>query len=495
MIIYDLSMKFKLSIYISERQIQLVTTMKNRVLALILILSILLSFLCVTVQAQDNTEAVISDSIYHIGDIADEPKLTFEYNSKEQAKPADYPEIGCEAAYVADPVSGKVFFEKNAHKKMYPASTTKILTALVVLENCDPDDKAVVSQNAVSSVPAGYVTGNLKAGEKLSIFNLLQALLIPSANEAAVALAEHVSGSVSAFAELCNKRAKELGCENLHFVNPNGIHDDNHYCTAYDLYLIARECRKFDIFNNIVKTRSFTLPATDVYPLNNRTFENTNKLLDPNSAGYFYSNCTGIKTGYTDKAGQCLVGKSMMNGLELISVVLGGKIKANGDNERFSDTKKLFEWVYNHYSYNLIADKSKPLAQVSIKNATKDTALLDIVIQTDIKSVAPVSINSENVVFETDLPEEIKAPLAVNQVIGTVTYSVDGLVYTTNLVAKTEVIKKPYWLYNLIVVLIIVILVIIIISIRNKKRKELENERRRAYQNRVSGRQYNGRRP
>ncbi|MBR4727923.1 MAG: D-alanyl-D-alanine carboxypeptidase, partial [Clostridia bacterium] len=182
-------------------------------------------------------DVALSDTLYAPDEIAGEARVTFEYLRAEQAVPDDVPEIGCRAAYLADPVSGKVFFEKRAHEKMYPASTTKILTALLVLENCDPEETVTVSQRAIDLVPEAYTTADLKAGEELSVYVLLQALLIPSANEAAYALAEHVGGSVSAFAALCNNRAKALGCETLHFVNPNGVHDEDHYCSAYDLYL------------------------------------------------------------------------------------------------------------------------------------------------------------------------------------------------------------------------------------------------------------------
>ncbi len=152
--------------------------------------------------------------------------------------------------------------------------------------------------------------------------NLLYALILPSANEAANVLAEHVSGSVESFAQLCNDRAKQLGCETLHFTNANGMQDENYYCSAYDLYLIAKECRKHEIFNDIVKTKTYTLPSTDIYP-NKRTIKTTNELLL--SGKYNYEYCTGIKTGYTTLAGECIVASSSCNNMDLISVVLGGK--------------------------------------------------------------------------------------------------------------------------------------------------------------------------
>lgn len=220
--------------------------------------------------------------------------------------------ICCKAAYVAEPNTGKVIYEKNAHEALYPASTTKILTALVTMENCRMTDTAVVSQHALDLVPSGYSNAKLQAGEEFTIRDLLYALLIPSANEAANVLAEHVSGSIEDFAALCNKRAKELGCETLHFVNPNGMHNEDHYCSAYDLYLIAKECRKNEIFNEIVKTKTYSLPSTKVYP-GTRTLKTTNEMLLPGT--YYYSYCTGIKTGHTTPAGECLVASSEYNNI------------------------------------------------------------------------------------------------------------------------------------------------------------------------------------
>ena len=422
-------------------------------------------------------EIAFSESLYETDEIANEARVTFEYIKNEQGAPDNVPEIGCKAAYIADPVSGKVFYEKNAHLKMYPASTTKILTALLALENCDPDDIVTISGNAISLMPAGYSNANLKAGEKLSVYTLLQALLIPSANEAAFALAEHISGSVEEFASLCNERAKELGCETLHFLNPNGIHNLSHYCSAYDLYLIARECRKYDVFNEIVSTRKFTVPATDIYPSNDRTYSNTNEMLLPYS-GYYYPECTGIKTGHTKAAGECLVSSCTKDNLNLICVVMGGK-KTGNNNERFSDTKKLFDFVYDNYSYRKITDKSKHIAEINIENAVKDTPVLNVIIPTDILTVAPVDIDENNVETQISMPEDLEAPIQMNQVLGTITYRVDGLIYRTNLIAGNEIIKKPYWLYNTTVAVAAVLTVIIIAASvkRSKIRKHKSEER------------------
>ncbi|MBR5424388.1 MAG: D-alanyl-D-alanine carboxypeptidase [Clostridia bacterium] len=429
--------------------------MKKRILCLLLAACFALTPPCASAQAAGAANDIVSpytDVLYAADEIARDPRILFEYVREEQALPPDLPAIGCEAAYVADPVSGKVFYEKNAHKKMYPASTTKLLTALVVLENCTMEETATVSQSAVDAVSWEYVNAGLQPGEELSVYLLLQTLLICSANEAAFVLAEHVSGSTEAFAELCNRRAKELGCETLHFVNPNGIHSEDHYCSAYDLYLIAKECRKHNVFNEIVKMTSVTVPPNDVCPRTDRIFETTNELLLPESE-YYYAPCTGIKTGYTDFAGQCFVAGSTLGGLDLITVVLNGSILEDETNERFTDAIRLMDYVYGRYSYHMIADSSVPVARIHIDNATKDTAMLEAVLQADIYSAAPNGITPGNAAAAVELPEDLKAPIKKDQVLGTVTYKADGMNYTTNLVAKNAVEKKPYWLYNSLIAL------------------------------------------
>lgn len=450
--------------------------MNQRIFAFLLMLCLLVSApAAYAVDGTDDAVVAAADTqALPPDDAASVPQWAVTYDPKQQKTPDDLPSVACKAAYVADPASGKVFFEKNAHEKMYPASTTKLLTALLVLERCTPDETAKVSAGAVSRVPAGYVTANLKAGETHTVRTLLQALLIPSANEAAFVLAEHVAGSVEAFAAMCNDRAAELGCENLHFVNPNGIHDNDHYCTAYDLFLVAKACRKYDLFNEIVTMKSVTVPPTEIYPANDRTYQNTNQLLLP-SSGYYLSDCTGIKTGYTPQAGECLVSSASAENLDLICVVLGGK---PGAGQRFSDSKKLLTYVYDHYTYQLLADKTVPLAHLTVKKATKKTQELDVIMQTDLCAVAPNEITPENVPVTIDLPEELKAPIRKNQVLGKVTYSVDGFVYTTDLVALHDVAKKPYWLYNLLVVFALFVLFVAARTVYLQQKRKRRRKRR-----------------
>ena len=398
--------------------------------------------------------------------------IEFKYNKDEQKDLSNNISIGCKAVYIAEPTTGKIIYEKNAHQKMFPASTTKILTALMAMEKCKMTDTAVVSQHAIDMVPEGYSNASLQVGEEHTIKDLLYALLLPSANEAANVLAEHISGSIEAFSELCNTRAKELGCETLHFTNANGLHDENHYCSAYDLYLIAKECQKYEIFNEIVKTKNYSLPSTQKYA-GTRIIKNTNELLF--SGTYYYSYCTGIKTGHTTPAGECLVASSSNNNLNLISVVLGGKEKnSHGLNERFYDTKNLFEFTYNNYSNKKIAQYGDVVASINVGKATNETKMLDAIVDTDISTIVPNEIEKNNIKGTISINENIVAPIKENQVLGKIDYYADGLVYTTNIIASHKVEKLPFFRYNIIVLIVLgatfmVLIIILKISKKNKK--------------------------
>jgi len=213
------------------------------------------------------------------------------------------PTIDCEAGLLIDANSGKVLFEKNADKKMYPASTTKLLTAILVVENCDLNETATASEAAIMSVPAGYTIANIQIGETFTVNELLHVMLICSANDAANVLAEHIGGSMDGFAEMLTAKAQELGCTGTHFVNANGVHNKEHYSTARDLAIIGQYALKFSSIMDIVSNTTCSLPTTNLYTKNDRIFTTTNELLVEKPSGkadnYYYPYCTGLKTGYT----------------------------------------------------------------------------------------------------------------------------------------------------------------------------------------------------
>ena len=381
-----------------------------------------------------------------------------------------------EASVLIDSNTGKILYEKNAKEKMYPASTTKIMTAILTIENCDLNDIATVSYNAVMSVPSGYSNAALQIDEQLTLGQLLEVLLVHSANDAANVLAEHVGGSNESFATMMNTKANEIGCLNTHFTNPSGKHDDDHYTTAYDLALITQYCMRNSTFRSIVSKSSCTITPTNKYE--QRHYNNTNELVIPNenkkADNYYYKYAIGVKTGYTKEAKNCLISASNKDNFELISVVLGAKSTELGLSGRNMDSINLLNYGYNNYTIKKLKDKNDIIKQVEVANATKDTKNLDIVIADNI-----VALMNQNDSFNTALPEiqidSLIAPISQNAVVGKIKYNINGIEYTSDLLASHNVEKSKTG--PLIIRIILLILVIFIIfrlftmNSRNNNRK------------------------
>lgn len=378
--------------------------------------------------------------------------------------------INAESAILIDGDTGKVLYEKSAYEKRAPASTTKIVTALLALEHCKTTDIATVTSEAITSVPSGYSTDLLKMGEELTIKDLLYALLLPSSNEAANVLAIHIAGSIDSFASMMNTKAMELGCKNTHFVNPNGVHDDNHYSTAYDLSLIAKEAMKNDIFRQIVSTASYTLPSSNKYSRIDRTLITTNDLIKKQSDNY-YEYAIGIKTGFTTPAKNCLVSSATKDGKTLISVVL----RSNTDNNRYNDAKTLFNYGFDNFSKKDIIKAGSTIKTIDVKNATSSTKNLNLVAETGINTIVTNDKLNNTIEPQINLNEHLQAPIKKDSIVGTATYTVDNIKYTINLKAGNEV-KKSYTLY-LVIVIAIIALLFIFFEKPNKKKKRKTTRR------------------
>lgn len=391
-------------------------------------------------------------------------------------------EISAPSAILIESKTGRILYEKNSEEKRYPASTTKIMTALLTLENVeDLQSKATVSYNAVFSVPSGYSVDTLKVGEELSIEELLYALLVKSSNEAANVLAEYVAGNVDSFATMMNTRAAELGCKNTNFVNPNGIHNENHYSTAYDLSLIAKEAMKNETFRKIVSTVSHTLPSTNKYEQTDRNLITTNDLINKKNKNY-YEYAIGIKTGYTAYAKNCLVAGANKDGVELISVVLGtDKKEVNGLSKRDTDTKTLFEYVYNNFSQKKVSTaRETVVGQTKIKGATTETKNLDLNTDSDINILVTNDKEKDEINGEIKLNENIKAPIAKGDKLGTITYNLDGIEYTANVIASNDVQKSNLILNVLRILLVIVVLLLTYLYLKNKRKRKINKKHKKA---------------
>ncbi len=250
-----------------------------------------------------------------------------------------------ESCILIEHSTGRTAYEKNSDKQMYPASITKILTAILTVENCNLNDTVTITNEMISKVPAGYTTAYLTAGEKVTVEQLLNVLLIPSANDAGFALAIHISGSVEKFADLMNAKAEEIGCTNSHFTNPSGIHDEEHYSTAKDMALITLYATNYPQITDIGCKTSYTLHPSNS---NSRTFYTTNTLIKPESNSY-YEYATGLKTGFTEPAGSCIIATAKKDDMEFLAVILNAPEPKNNVVYRDEDCKTLFEYGFANY--------------------------------------------------------------------------------------------------------------------------------------------------
>ena len=258
--------------------------------------------------------------------------------------------IEAEGGIVIDANSGSVLYGKNIHEAYYPASITKILTALVIIENCDLDDTVTFTHSAVNTLEPGSSILGARVDDQLSVRDCLYALLLQSANEVANALAEHCSGSNEAFAELMNSKAKSLGCTDSNFANPSGLNDPNHYTSAHDMSLIAKAAFSNPTFVEIDSTLYYDVPAGQLkqYPDGWRYYAH-HRMMKKNDSCY-YSGIIGGKTGYTSLAGNTLVTCAERDGMKLISVIL------NGHQTHYSDTKTLLDFGFDNFKSVAIAD-------------------------------------------------------------------------------------------------------------------------------------------
>lgn len=390
----------------------------------------------------------------------------------------------CPSCILIEANTGKVLYEKNANDVRFPASTTKVMTAILTVENCNLDDVATVSHNAVYSIPYDYTHASLKEGEELTIEQLLYALMIPSANDAAIVLAEHISGSVEEFSKLMNKRAEELGCKNTHFVNPNGIHSKDHTSTAYDLALMGKFAMQNSIIRKIVSTKQFTLPTTNKYSKADRTFNNSNDLLSTYSK-YYYEGTTGVKTGYTGEAGNCIIASAKKNDFEVILVVLGGESTNTGLSQRYLDCKTLFDYAFNNYSLKTLNEKNAVLKQITVRGATQETQNLNVLIKDKIEIFSENSADLSSLEPEITLDENLMAPISANSAIGKITYNYDGQTYSSDLIAETQVLSSDF--LPLLFRILLIFLVLYLLFLLLKKPQNTNKKSKKTYKRKSKG--------
>lgn len=395
------------------------------------------------------------------------------------------PEFHGKNAILVDANYNEVLYEVGGYDKVYPASITKVMTALLTLEAIEAGQITAQTQVTASAtattIPEGSSTANIQAGEVLTVEQLLYCLLLPSANEASQILAETVAGDIDTFVGMMNDKAKELGCENTHFANPHGFHDPDHYTTPYDITLFMKAAMEYDLFQDIVTSPNYTIPATNLSE--ERIVRNTNALTSNwKYTGYLYTPGTGGKTGSTDEAGKCLVETAKKGDSYLISVVMGEPetiTLADGTEKiaEFYDTIQLLDWGFENFQRTVISEDSEVVAKVNVTLST----------QTDQVMVRPSGTIARTLPKDVDVDQmekvinlfndTVEAPVEQGEVLGTMVLKYEGEEYgTLDLVADSSVersellyrldrIQKFFqnWWVKLLLVIVVVAVVVLLL--------------------------------
>lgn len=408
----------------------------KKILPIIIAAMLVMTNVCVPVFAatgQQNisqTKGTVTDTTAEVSDSADsgqttETTVTTDGSGGQVDVNTNDPtglSLAAESAVLINAKTGQILYEKEKDKKQFPASTTKVMTALLTLEN-----KKDLSEVVTISHNASFTEGSriyLLEGEKVTIEQLLYAMLLESANDAAIALAEAVGGSVEGFADMMNERAEELGAKNTHFETPNGLPNDSHVTSAYDLALFSKEAMKNETFRKIVSTTQYDIPATELQP-EVRHLHNTNKLLASTTHVYIdgvkrpckYEGVIGIKTGYTKIAQSCLVAGAERDGMEIIGVIL----KSTPDNQ-YPDMIKLLDYGFENYKSVKLCSAGDEVGDIAISSGTTDSvrAVVNEDIYVSVKKDGENEIDSSEFTYKIDA-DGLQAPVEQGAAAGTVT--------------------------------------------------------------------------
>ena len=360
---------------------------------------------------------------------------SFAYAAPDYSVP---PEIDSGAAVLMDAGTGNIIFSKDKDQKLAMASLTKMMTALVTLEDRQLDDVVVIDNNTDTPSSARFV---MKKGEKYTIDQLLYALLVVSSNEGATALA-YEDGGVDAFLEKMNKKAADLGAKNTHFANPHGLDQKEHYSTAADMAIIARTAMKNREFRRYVGTKEYDMAATDLQKA--RKLTNTNRLYHDKEKVYgenravVYADVVGVKTGYTDAAGTCLAAAVNRDGVELISIVLHGDT-----NKTYQDTIALMEYGFHNFKAATVFTKNKEQDRLPVLGGREK--FVDGLAAETVKATIPMAATAEDIEIRIKPADEIRAPVTKGAVVGKAeAWLKDEKIAETDLRAAADVKKSIF---------------------------------------------------
>lgn len=410
------------------------------------------------------------------------------------------------AVYLLNLDTDIAVYEKNSNERLFPASTTKIMTYIVTVENVKDikNTKVVVEKEILDRLTGtGSSLSGLEqfVGQAVTVYDLLNCLMIKSGNDAALLLADFVgNGSVQSFVDMMNEKAKKLECKNTHFVNPHGLHDEDHYTTAEDLAKITKYAQTLPEFNEISNTVStyLSVDAEKQYPL-----ITTNYLIDEKRGGdYYYPYAKGIKTGTTDEAGYCLVSTASNSGYTYLCVVLGApSIDAMGneieENGAMKDTAAMYDWAFKNLQLKSVIDEQTPVCEIPIELAwNQDT--VQLIPQGSFSTILPADIENSSIDIVTDVPDSLTAPVIEGNVIGTATVSYANQELTkVNLIAgetverskilffldtAKKILRSKWMILAITIVVVLFAIYAVVTAIYNKKRsnnRKMKNKKKR----------------
>ncbi len=395
----------------------------------------------------------------------------------------DAPEISAQAAILIEKNTGTILYSKNADESIYPASTTKIMTALLTLENCELDEVVTFSSTAIYSLPTGASHIGMTVGETLTVEECLYALLLPSANEVANALAEHIAGSMSAFVNMMNERANELGCTNTNFANPSGLHADNHTTSAADLALIFQACLSTANFIQIDSTVTYVIGATNLVD-ETRPMKTTNQMIQTDSE-YYDSRVVCGKTGHTTEAGGCLISYAKSDGMELICVVINAEQPAE-----YEITSTLLDYGFSSFTMTSSLDLERLLAASKADAPTFYTSSQitpytlsgnQAVITTDFSLMSYSLSTDEDALTRIDL--QAGSLTLSSWLLETATQDDNPLMLGDIPVSYLQAMSTPessYLLLIILVALLLIILIFIFFTLRTIKKKPSKKTSKKA---------------
>lgn len=361
--------------------------------------------------------------------------------------------IHSEAAYLINLDTDSVIYEKNSEKQEYPASLTKIMTAILVIENV-PDLKNTMIDAPGYIFDELYMTGastaDFRPYETASAQDLMYGMLLQSACEAASILGDYVGGnSISNFVDMMNAKAKEIGAVNTNFVNAHGLFDPNQYTTAKDMALITKYAMKLPKFNEIVSTYSYQIAPSNKHA-EARTITHTNLMMSKTSE-YYYVNVRGIKTGTLDESGRCLITSASKDGYNYLLVVMNAPLNDEDGNKvfyNFTDTKALYEWAFTNFSYTSLLSKTEAIGEVSV-NFSDDKDYVLVNPSEDFSALWPSTVDPSTIQRVIDLKEEVDAPIEKGQKLGTMELKAGGETLTKVDLIAADSVKRSDLKYNL----------------------------------------------